>query len=83
VISCASIVAKVTRDRLMSFYDQIYPDYRFRHHQGYGTPDHAKALSQHGPSFLHRRSFRPVSACVTLTRAAHRHDDTPGTGLAQ
>ena len=59
-ISCASIVAKVVRDGLMEFYDRLYPGYAFHRHKGYGTPQHAAALTQRGPSFLHRRSFRPV-----------------------
>ena len=59
-ISCASIVAKVVRDELMQFYHGLYPAYAFHRHKGYGTPQHAKALAQWGPSFLHRLSFRPV-----------------------
>lgn len=69
VIACASIVAKVTRDRLMSFYHDLYPDYAFDRHKGYGTSLHAERLAQCGPSFLHRRSFRPVSQTMETQEA--------------
>ena len=59
-IGCASIVAKVLRDALMTFYDELYPAYGFHQHKGYGTSLHAKRLALHGPSPLHRRSFQPV-----------------------
>lgn len=59
-IAAASIVAKVTRDRLMKEYDAIYPEYGFAQHKGYGTRGHIKAISDYGPSPIHRRSFRPV-----------------------
>jgi ribonuclease HII len=60
VIACASIMAKVLRDRLMEFYDDLAPDYGFRRHKGYGTRTHAQRLQVLGPSIFHRRSFRPV-----------------------
>ena len=60
-IACASIVAKVTRDQLMNFYHDLYPVYGFDRHKGYGTRLHVQRLAEHGPSFLHRASFRPVS----------------------
>ena len=60
VISCASIVAKVVRDRLMAFYHELDPRYGFDRHKGYGTVLHAMRLKTHGPSVFHRRSFRPV-----------------------
>ena len=60
-IACASIVAKVTRDRLMRFYDRLFPAYKFAEHKGYGTPTHLASLRAHGPSPLHRFSFRPVA----------------------
>lgn len=59
-IAAASILAKVTRDRLMEQYDSLYPQYAFGKHKGYGTPDHQQALKQYGPSPIHRRSFAPV-----------------------
>jgi ribonuclease HII len=60
VIACASIVAKVTRDRLMQFYHRVLPHYAFDEHKGYGTSRHRLALAQWGPSPLHRLTFRPV-----------------------
>ena len=56
-IACASIIAKVTRDRLMTFYDNIFPQYGFLCHKGYGTAKHFKAIKEHGLLPLHRRSF--------------------------
>ena len=60
VISAASIIAKVTRDREMRIYDAHYPAYGFAQHKGYSTPQHVAALQQYGPTPLHRRSFAPV-----------------------
>ena len=62
VISAASIIAKVTRDRMMIQYDQQYPGYGFAKHKGYGTAEHLQALQKLGPSLLHRRSFAPIKA---------------------
>lgn len=59
-IAAASILAKVARDRMMADYDEIYPQYGFAQHKGYGSPSHLAALRDHGPSPIHRRSFRPV-----------------------
>jgi ribonuclease HII len=59
-IAAASIIAKVTRDRLMQRYAVEYPQYGFERHAGYGTSAHMKALSEYGPTPLHRRSFAPV-----------------------
>lgn len=56
-IACASIVAKVHRDRLMSEIDRLYPGYGFASHKGYGTPEHQRALRELGPCPVHRRSF--------------------------
>jgi ribonuclease HII len=60
-IACASIVAKVTRDRAVVAMDEKYPDYGFAGHKGYGTSEHLACLRRRGPCPLHRRSFRPVS----------------------
>lgn len=57
----ASIVAKVTRDGMMAIYDEEYPAYGFRHHKGYPTEFHIAALEKHGPSPIHRKSFRPIA----------------------
>ncbi|MFN3476631.1 MAG: ribonuclease HII [Candidatus Methylomirabilales bacterium] len=59
-IAAASIVAKVSRDRIMEGYDKDFPRYGFRRHKGYGTPEHFLALARYGPSPLHRKSFRGV-----------------------
>ena len=59
-ISAASILAKVTRDRMMQVLDAQYPDYGLAKHKGYGTKEHMAALSRLGATEHHRRSFRPV-----------------------
>ncbi len=60
-ISAASIVAKVTRDRWCEQYHELFPQYGFDRHKGYGTAEHLAALSRHGASPEHRRSFAPVA----------------------
>ena len=59
-IAAASIIAKVTRDRMMLSYHETYPIYGFDKHKGYPTKAHKKMLALYGPSQIHRRSFRPV-----------------------
>lgn len=59
-IAAASIVAKVTRDRMMRRSALLYPDYGFESHVGYGTRTHLTAIADHGPCILHRMSFRPI-----------------------
>jgi len=59
-IAAASIVAKVTRDRLMRDLDAVFPAYGWARNKGYGTREHAAALSEHGVTIHHRRSFAPV-----------------------
>jgi ribonuclease HII len=59
-IACASVVAKVTRDRIMRYYDTLYPQYGFARHKGYSTDEHWKALNKYGPTPIHRRSFEPI-----------------------
>jgi ribonuclease HII len=61
-VAAASIIAKVTRDRLMQKYHYLYRLYRFDRHKGYGTAEHCRLLRAHGPCPIHRRSFRPVSS---------------------
>ena len=56
-IAAASIIAKVTRDRMMAEYDKMYPGYGFAQHKGYGTKAHVEALKEYGPSPIHRKSF--------------------------
>lgn len=59
-VAAASIIAKVTRDRIMEEADRAYPLYGFGRHKGYGTPEHRIALEQHGPCALHRRTFAGI-----------------------
>jgi ribonuclease HII len=61
-IAAASIVAKVTRDRLMTQLGLMHPGYGFEHHKGYSVPEHFAALARLGPTVHHRRSFAPVAA---------------------
>ena len=63
-IAAASIIAKVTRDRLMREAHDHYPDYGFAAHKGYASIAHRTALAEHGPCPLHRRSYRPVKALL-------------------
>ena len=60
VIACASIVAKVVRDRGMDRVHRLHPEYGFLRHKGYGTPEHLNALATLGPSLFHRYSFQPI-----------------------
>jgi len=68
-IAAASVIAKVTRDRLMLEISARYPFYGFASHKGYGTPEHCASLQHHGPCPEHRRSFRPVSDCLSSVLA--------------
>lgn len=63
-IAAASVVAKVTRDRIMVSYDELYPQYGFARHKGYGTSEHMEALRRHGSCPLHRKTFRGVRECL-------------------
>jgi len=65
-IAAASILAKVTRDRMMREYEERFPGYGFARHKGYCTADHLAALRALGPSPIHRRSFAPVSEAAQL-----------------
>lgn len=69
-IAAASIVAKVTRDRLMQRVGQAFPEYGFGQHKGYSTPAHFTALSKHGPCQHHRRSFAPIRERLDSARDA-------------
>lgn len=59
-IAAASVLAKVTRDRMMLDYHEQFPSYGFAEHKGYGTPQHLAAIEKHGPCPIHRRSFAPL-----------------------
>jgi ribonuclease HII len=63
-ISAASIIAKVTRDRMMIELDKTYPQYGFAKHKGYITAVHTKALTEHGPCIEHRKSFSNIAALL-------------------
>ena len=67
-ISAASIIAKVTRDRIMRELDTTYPDYGFAQHKGYITAAHTKALNQHGPCIEHRKSFANIAALINKNK---------------
>ncbi|MBO4540178.1 MAG: ribonuclease HII, partial [Clostridia bacterium] len=56
-IACASVLAKVTRDKIMEGYDKVYPEYGFAKHKGYGTKQHIEALQKYGPCPIHRKTF--------------------------
>ena len=68
-IAAASILAKVTRDRLLLEYDQQWPEYGFARHKGYGTAEHMAALERYGPLPIHRQSFRPVEQAAIHFRS--------------
>jgi ribonuclease HII len=59
-IAAASIIAKVTRDRMMERFAGRFPEYGFERHKGYGTPEHMAAIDRWGPCLIHRRTFAPV-----------------------
>ena len=63
-IAAASIIAKVTRDRMMIELDKLYPEYDFIHNKGYGTKKHVEALYKYGPIDEHRKTFEPVSSII-------------------
>ena len=67
-IAAASIIAKVTRDRIMEEYDRQYPRYGFAEHKGYLTQAHKDAIAQYGPCPIHRKSFEPVKSMVGFSR---------------
>jgi len=82
-IAAASIVAKVTRDRMMVAYHRAYPEYNFLSHKGYGTEEHLLRLTQHGPCAIHRRTFAPVAQLLCGDGGFSRTglDETPRTIL--
>lgn len=63
-ISAASIIAKTTRDGYMCKIAELYPQYGFEHHVGYGTAEHIKALKAYGPTPIHRKTFAPVREVI-------------------
>jgi ribonuclease HII len=75
-ISCASIIAKVTRDRIMTELDQLHPGYGLANHKGYGTREHVNCLRQQGPSPIHRHSFAPVREVGDIGKSNNRFTNT-------
>ena len=69
-IAAASVIAKVTRDRMMAGYHTEYPEYNFLSHKGYSTPEHLRLLTRHGPCAIHRRTFWPVVVRLARPRSA-------------
>jgi len=68
-IAAASVIAKVCRDRLMCDFDAQFPAYGFAQHKGYGSPQHLRALKEHGACAIHRRTFKPVREVLTRPSA--------------
>jgi ribonuclease HII len=71
-IACASIIAKVARDRLMMLFDRVYPGYGLARHKGYGTSEHFACLSRLGPCPIHRRTFSPVKDIIFYRRLSKK-----------
>ena len=67
-IAAASIIAKVTRDRLMAGYHDMFPEYDFLSHKGYGTKGHLQRLARYGPCSIHRRTFTPVQEATSIAK---------------
>ncbi len=76
-IACASIIAKVTRDRMMEEFDQTYPGYGFAQHKGYGTGRHISCLRKLGPSPIHRLYFAPVRNIIASQSSGHLPSGQP------
>jgi ribonuclease HII len=76
-VAAASIVAKVTRDRLMGCVGAAHPGYGFERHMGYSVPEHFEALNRLGPCVHHRRKFAPVAALLGVTIDIVEVDETP------
>ena len=70
-IAAASIIAKITRDRIMMALDAEWPGYGFIRHKGYGTPEHQVALQRLGPCIHHRKSFAPIRALLDYSEYNH------------
>jgi ribonuclease HII len=76
-IAAASIIAKVTRDRIMDRLHLRYPGYGFDRNKGYGTPEHLAALARHGVTPIHRRSFEPVRLAMTNSSGSGIRESYP------
>jgi ribonuclease HII len=80
-VAAASIVAKVTRDRLMGCVGAAHPGYGFERHMGYAVPEHVEALNRLGPCVHHRRKFAPVAALLEVSQTIIEVDVTPRLSL--
>ena len=76
-IAAASVIAKVTRDRMMLRVHEQFPQYNFAQHKGYATPEHLAALEKYGPSPVHRKSFAPVRQIVEPVQVEFAALQTP------
>jgi ribonuclease HII len=79
-IAAASVIAKVTRDRMMIEYSEQFPAYNFARHKGYPSPEHLRALEAHGPCAIHRRSYGPVRAVEQRRERHSRVNQKPVAG---
>src|SRR6267142_3682150 len=79
-IAAASVLAKVTRDRLMRELDKVYPGYGFAQHKGYPTPQHYAAINERGPCAIHRRSFAPFRPVEEPLELFELRDEPPQAG---
>ncbi|PRW34053.1 Ribonuclease HII [Chlorella sorokiniana] len=77
-IAAASVIAKVTRDRLMLALHKQYPQYNFAGHKGYCVPEHVEAIRQHGPCPQHRRTFAPIKTWYPLEKKAEEGQEAAG-----
>ena len=75
-VAAASIIAKVTRDRLMAEYHRVYPHYNFLSHKGYCTEEHLQQLATHGPCLIHRRTYAPVADLLAQFRPSQPASST-------
>lgn len=79
-IAAASIIAKHTRDTIMLAHHEAYPQYGWSSNMGYGAPHHLRALTEHGPTPLHRRSFAPVAAAFLRIESLATHPSAGACG---
>jgi len=80
-IACASIIAKVTRDRIMQSYAKIFPKYMFEKHKGYGTKKHIESIKMYNSTPIHRKSFRPISDYIPTFKNFKTNSDIYVLGL--
>jgi ribonuclease HII len=78
-IAAASIVAKVHRDACLQRWHEVFPQYNLASNKGYSTPDHRRALREHGPTFMHRFSFEPVRSSTKKIVWESYLQQTPST----